>query len=72
MQPMITESLPATVAAMLAEAPAWMIGALPPTMDATMRVLPPTRMSSISRLSAAKYPASLAIHAAPKVPLRLG
>jgi len=49
-----------------------MIGALPPTMEATMRVLPPTRISSMSRFSAAKYPASLAIQAAPKVPLRLG
>jgi hypothetical protein len=69
---MMTTSLPAVVAVMAAMAPAWMIGALPPSMAATMRLLPPTRMSSTSSPSALKYPASLAIHAVAQLPAKLG
>jgi hypothetical protein len=35
-------------------APAWMIGALPPSMAATILVLPPTRINSTSKPSALK------------------
>jgi hypothetical protein len=49
-----------------------MIGALPPSMAATMRVLPPTRINSTSNRSSKKYPASLAIHAVAQDPAKLG
>src|SRR5207253_10586513 len=69
---MITTLLPAPVAARAAEAPACIIGALPPSMAATMRVLPPTRMSSTSSPSAVKYPASLAIQVVAQLAAKLG
>src|SRR5213080_5568989 len=72
MAAMITTLLPAPVAASAAEAPACIIGALPPSTAATIRVLPPTRMSSTSSPSAVKYPASLAIQVVAQLAAKLG
>src|SRR5262249_51894555 len=69
---MITTLAPALVAASAAEAPAWMMGALPPSIAATILVLPPTPMSSTSSASAVKYPASLAIHVVAQLAAKLG
>ena len=69
---MITTLPPAPVAASAAEAPACINGALPPSMAATIRVLPPTRMSSTSSPSAVKYPASLAIQVVAQLAAKLG
>src|SRR5947199_10413366 len=69
---MITTLPPAPVAARAAEAPACTNGALPPSMAATILVLPPTRMSSTSSPSAVKYPASLAIQVVAELVPKLG
>ena len=63
---------PAPAAASAADAPACIIGALPPSMAATILVLPPTRMSSTSSPSAVKYPASLAIQVVAQLVAKLG
>src|SRR5438876_3788131 len=69
---MITTLPPAPVAARAAEAPACTNGALPPSIAATILVLPPTRMSSTSSPSAVKYPASFAIHVVAQLVAKLG
>src|SRR5437764_7983240 len=69
---MITTLPPAPVAASAAEAPACINCALPPSTAATIRVLPPTRMSSTSSPSAVKYPASLAIQVVAQLAAKLG
>src|SRR5437870_13533909 len=69
---MITTLAPAPVAASAAEAPAWIMGALPPSIAATILVLPPTRMSSTSSPSAVNYPASFAIHVVAHLVAKLG
>src|SRR5713101_9578661 len=69
---MITTLPPAPAAASAADAPACIIGALPPSMAATILVLPPTRISSTSSPSAVKYPASLAIQVVAQLAAKLG
>src|SRR5215470_9377371 len=69
---MMTTPPPALPAAKAAEAPACIIGALPPSMAAAIRVLPPTRISSTSSPSVAKYPASLAIQVVAQLAAKLG
>src|SRR6201993_4905393 len=69
---MITTLAPPAAAARAGEAAAWIIGALRQSIAATILVLPPTRISSTSRPSAEKYPASLAIQVVAQLAAKLG